>query len=424
VWGKLVIREILTVRTLSFEHACLHFHAGTYSGPHASICTKCGVGKFSTASGTVTGTVFKGLAPVQVVAADSQSVCTFCTAGFKANSLGASSCDACDVGTFAYAQSTVCSACPPGTSSNNTGARADNVTVCKTCGFGSWSGQAFRFCTLCLAGKYHNLTGVADAGFCKECLAGRYSAPGSSACLDCSTGTHSSAGAAVCLDCAAGTASKARGLAANSATVCSDCAPGNFSVSGSSLCLQCQRGLFSAGSRSGSCTACELGFHNPYVSATSCVECPINTYGNNTGLASCFPCPTDLFARSASIAIQDCRTAQIEVSPDDKDWGPIIESAPSFAMIFLRPGTYGRWIYIACCGVMQFVALCCRVLQCAACRRVECAGRWIYTVCCSVMQFVAVCCSVLQCVAVCCVQMRCMCRWMDIYVITHTWMYI
>ena len=50
-----------------------------------------------------------------------------------------------------------------------------------------------------------------------------------------------------------------------------------------------------------------------------------------------------------------------------------------------------EWIHasIACCSVLQCVAVCCSVLQCVA-------------VCCSVLQCVAVCCSVLQCVAVCC----------------------
>ena len=41
--------------------------------------------------------------------------------------------------------------------------------------------------------------------------------------------------------------------------------------------------------------------------------------------------------------------------------------------------------------VMQCVAVCCSVLQCQQC----------VAVCCSVLQCVAVCCSVLQCVAVC-----------------------
>jgi len=66
---------------------------------------------------------------------------------------------------------------------------------------------------------------------------------------------------------------------------------------------------------------------------------------------------------------------------------------------------------------LQYVAVCCSVLQCVAvcrsrrpttciydapgytylCREMQCVA-----VCCSVLQCVAVCCSVLQCVAVCC----------------------
>jgi len=55
-----------------------------------------------------------------------------------------------------------------------------------------------------------------------------------------------------------------------------------------------------------------------------------------------------------------------------------------------------RRLYIAeiCCSVLQCVAVCCGMLQCVA-------------VCCSVLQCVAVCCSVLQCVAVCCSVLPC-----------------
>ena len=44
--------------------------------------------------------------------------------------------------------------------------------------------------------------------------------------------------------------------------------------------------------------------------------------------------------------------------------------------------------YVACCTVLQCVAVCCSVLQCVA-------------MCCSVLQCIAVCCSMLQCDAVC-----------------------
>jgi len=45
-----------------------------------------------------------------------------------------------------------------------------------------------------------------------------------------------------------------------------------------------------------------------------------------------------------------------------------------------------------CCSVLQCAAVCCSVLQCVQC----------VAVCCSVLQCVAVCCSVLPCVAVRC----------------------
>jgi len=55
-------------------------------------------------------------------------------------------------------------------------------------------------------------------------------------------------------------------------------------------------------------------------------------------------------------------------------------------------------------GVLQSVAVCCRVLQCFA---VCCSVLQCVAVCCSVLQIVAVCCSVIQCVAVCCSVSQC-----------------
>ena len=75
--------------------------------------------------------------------------------------------------------------------------------------------------------------------------------------------------------------------------------------------------------------------------------------------------------------------------------------------------------YIACCSVLQRVAVWCGVLRVefaevqqdthAIYRRqtyisvMQCAA-----VCCSVLQCVAVCCSVLHCVAVCCSVLQCL----------------
>ena len=59
-----------------------------------------------------------------------------------------------------------------------------------------------------------------------------------------------------------------------------------------------------------------------------------------------------------------------------------------------------------CCSVLQCVAVCCSVLQCVACVCCGCSAWYASSVaaCCNVLQCVAVCCSVLQCVAVCCMR--------------------
>jgi len=50
----------------------------------------------------------------------------------------------------------------------------------------------------------------------------------------------------------------------------------------------------------------------------------------------------------------------------------------------------------------QCTAVCCSLLQCAACSVLHCVA-----VCCSVLQSVAECCSALQCVAVRCSVLQC-----------------
>ena len=62
--------------------------------------------------------------------------------------------------------------------------------------------------------------------------------------------------------------------------------------------------------------------------------------------------------------------------------------------------------YLACCSVLQCVAVCCTVLHCVAlCCTVLLPV--INVVCCNVLQCAAVCCSVLQCVVVCCSVLQC-----------------
>ena len=319
--------------------ACTDCVAGTYSGEHPrSMCIPCAAGKFSTAFGTVTGLTFVGLARVQLVAASSEGVCTWCASGFYGDQEASSACAECFPGTYSEGRATVCTLCPLGKSSSTRA--AGNSTNCQWCNPGSWASTGFSVCTLCAPGKYHNRTGATSESVCENCEAGRYSDAGRSVCSDCDMGKYSTGGASVCSNCSAGTASEARGLEANSPTVCTDCLPGNFSERGSPYCFMCRPGYITTRPRSGFCNNCERGFHNPYFSATVCLECPINTYANRTGMSSCTNCPLNLFSRSGSADESECKTAQIEVSPTDKDWGTIMQTAPDFANIFMRPGNY------------------------------------------------------------------------------------
>jgi len=82
----------------------------------------------------------------------------------------------------------------------------------------------------------------------------------------------------------------------------------------------------------------------------------------------------------------------------------------SFFFDILPPFDRGSEVRILVipCSVLQYAAVCCRVVKCVACVAVGAHsaillsnGYVAITVCCGVLQCVAVCCSVLQCVAVC-----------------------
>ena len=319
---------------------CTDCGAGTFSFQEASACTECSIGKYSTAAGTKTGVFLENFVQVEYFAANSPTVCTFCSAGFYTDSLGSSMCHGCIPGKYAYASASACTDCAPGKASPWTSAQND--TVCNDCKRGSWAAAAYAQCTMCAPGKSGNVSAAESELSCEICAGGLYSRAGQpSPCPECAAGKYSSIGASTCTNCSAGTFSPATGLGACQCTteinefecpetkcapVCSACSAGNFSLEGSSVCQQCAPGSFSAQSESGFCELCEEGHFQENTESTFCEQCPINTYGNTTGLSGCYACPQYLYSRKASVAVEDCRTAQIEISPDDPDWGPIMEA--------------------------------------------------------------------------------------------------
>jgi len=82
---------------------------------------------------------------------------------------------------------------------------------------------------------------------------------------------------------------------------------------------------------------------------------------------------------------RECRVPLEASCAFDVTWWCERVTSVSHQTLFTRGVNESRPTWV---GVLQCVAVCCRVLQCVA-------------VCCSVLQCVAVCCSVLQCVAVC-----------------------
>ena len=117
------------------------------------------------------------------------------------------------------------------------------------------------------------------------------------------------------------------------------------------------------------------------------------------------------------------------------------ERAQSLALLTRWAACTRRAVPCACVSVLQYVAVCCSVLQCAAvclqcvavcCSLLQCAAVCLRcvavycsvlrsvgqlarvelchvhtSVCCSMLQYVAVYCSLLQCAAVCCSVLQC-----------------
>lgn len=45
------------------------------------------------------------------------------------------------------------------------------------------------------------------------------------------------------------------------------------------------------------------------------------------------------FSRPGADALDKCRAGEITLTPD-QDWGPMVEAAEDFVLIFFQPGTY------------------------------------------------------------------------------------
>ena len=117
--------------------------------------------------------------------------------------------EGCPAGMYAI-DSTLCIACPAGTSSS---AGATSIASCIPCSAGSYATSVGTpSCTLCPAGTFSTATGANSSSVCQSCPAGTYSATvggtNSSACVGCPLNTYSTAVGAsnvsACLSCPMG----------------------------------------------------------------------------------------------------------------------------------------------------------------------------------------------------------------------------
>lgn len=211
-----------------------------------------------------------------------------------------------------------CTACPPGTFSNNF-----NAIRCKPCPVATFQAregaQSEDQCIPCAAGTFSDKERAAR---CTPCPKGEDSLPGSQKCGFCPAGLSLSRrygctrclrafftdkpGSKVCKRCPDGTftggGNAAFPFSGFGATSCQKCPPGTYrrnskfdfnpvSVFLNNKCLECQKGTFNDVAGSRSCKLCPLGTFSQ-KGATKCSPCPIGTFNNRIPGTRCKKCPT------------------------------------------------------------------------------------------------------------------------------------
>lgn len=128
--------------------------------------------------------------------------------------------EGCPAGMYAI-DSTLCIACPAGTSSS---AGATSIASCIPCSAGSYATSVGTpSCTLCPAGTFSTATGANSSSVCQSCPAGTFTtmsgASSVQACYSaCGAGNYSAAGSTSCSMCPAGSYSSPAGTSCPSPT--------------------------------------------------------------------------------------------------------------------------------------------------------------------------------------------------------------
>ena len=302
--------QLSTKQTTMFEpseggkHICVGYtHTACEAGYSCNSCvrTACATGTYQDATG--------------------QSSCKDCVAGKKTgvNGTGATSCTACDKGTYSSGTANaLCTSCDVGTYQDTTGA-----TSCKPCSTGTYqdtTGQySCKSCSTQTSSKYPSSASGSDSisdcyltltdgkyvptagGGVQSCPAGSYcsksgttvyqgspNSPTTAAVSgQCVKGEYSTGGASMCSPCQEGYAT---GINGTGATSCTACPAGTYSDDAVNYeCDPCPAGSHQNEAGQSTCDTCSAGTYSA-AGMSDCVKCPIGTYQNNDGQSSCISC--------------------------------------------------------------------------------------------------------------------------------------
>jgi hypothetical protein len=272
--------------SLEASSACLACQPGKYSALSGDQCLSCGPGKFS----STTAVSFCTNCERGSFTREGTTMCSSCIAGTYALD-GMSSCLQCAVGMYvSAAAATTCEMCKTGEYSHM------GDTTCKLCSAGTFSFPDLSACVACDAGKFSNVDKATNSSVCIKCASGTFSSsPASSVCLLCAAGTFAGQGVSECVSCSSGLYSTE--LAAVGSDACMACMAGTYSANGSSACLACSAGTFSSSLSSKDCVPCTAGKYSSIIAAWDCNECSGGLYSTG-GSSSCTLCEPGSFSTS------------------------------------------------------------------------------------------------------------------------------
>jgi hypothetical protein len=276
--------------------------------------------------------------PVDKVDADLDpgTACTACPVGLYSPVSGATVCQTCGRGKFAWssvAGGTKCLGCPPGRFADQDANETDPLRKCPICSPGKISSTGATACQVCAPGKFSSW----DTTACMGCEEGRYydgrhgpfsgryyrassgtmvdgtiSVRGtvltrdSMLCMRCSSGKHApygsespSASSDGCSSCPNGTfADTTYGVRAAFGAVevqCTRCDVGTYSASAEAVCHACAAGQYDDDHNSSTpCVECMDGFTSS-AGQTRCLRCGDGTIAKS-GAPRCTACPADMHA--------------------------------------------------------------------------------------------------------------------------------